>query len=255
MINAEPLTLTLSPEDINTRDRVLLEQEPWDPYVGMLTKGGVVVYLYDLLFGEEDNVSTDCGVDEYAGVSGVVYAYPDPKDLNYHIGISHSDPGEPIITELQYSELLQVQNEKAPILRYPTDEIISAEWITDAFTVGGQPLPRPIIHTSGGKIRISEAVYGTILVIYKVVRHTYSVYILPRPTAIENKYQSYVYAVWDGGNNYLEYEPPKTVEDGGDCNLSRHGEGDISTPEDCEPPLVSPEDVHYDVDYCSGKVF
>jgi len=247
------LRITRSLPGSEAKNRVLLEQERWDPYIGMLTKGGVVAYLHDLLFGEGDGVEENCGVNEDGSVSGNVFAYPDPPDLNYSAKISHGVLGPRVVAELEYAELLQIQKITEPALRYPTSEILSAEWVTDAFAVDGEVLPRPAVDISGNRPRIAEQVYGTLLVIYRVVRHAYSVTIYPRPEAAENKYQSYIYALWDGGNNFIEYNPPPTVLDGGRCNSG--GGGSVTVvPPDCEPAPPQPEDLHYDVDYCDGTV-
>lgn len=250
-----PLRISRSLAGRETKNRVLLEQEPWDPYVGMLTKGGAFAYIRNLLFDEGDGVQENCGVDADGWITGSVYAYPDPAALAYKIGVSHGKLGPRIETELQYAELLQIQNETEPELRYPTTSIISASWVTDALAKDGETMPRPAISTAGGRVRIAAKTYGTILVIYRVIRHTYQVWISPRPTAAENKYQSFIYAIWDGGNNVIEYKPPADAEDGGRCNsLARYGEGGTEPPTDCEPPHASPEDLHYDVDYCTGEV-
>ena len=249
------LRITRSRAGQETKNRVLLGQEPWDPYIGMLTVGGLWAYIRQLLYGEGEGVQENCGADEAGLIGGVVYAYPDPAGLVYDLGISHGDPGPRIETELKYAELLQVQNETEPSLRYPTDEIYSAVWVTDALAKDGETLPRPAISIAGGRVRTATPTYGTILAIYKVVRHTYQVWISPRPTAAENKYQSFIYAVWDGGNNYIEYQPPADAEDGGRCNnLIHYGEGGTTPSGDCEPPRPTPQDINYDVDYCSGEV-
>jgi len=248
-----PFRITRSLARSETKNRILLEQERWDPYIGMLTKGGVVAYLHGLLFGEESGVEKRCGVDEEGNVSSDIFAYPDPPDLGYHLGISHGVLGPRVITDLVYAELLQIQGVTEPALRYPTREILSAEWVTDAFAVDGEALPRPVVSITDGRVRIAQAVYGTMLVIYRVVRHSYAATISPRPEAAENRYQSYIYAVWPGGTNYRAYELPPAVENGGRCNLNGD-DVDIDSPDGCRPPSVRPEDLHYDVDYCDGTV-
>lgn len=244
-----PLRITRSTSARDTSASVLLEQEPWDRYVGLLTRGGVVVYLRSLLFDEPPQEEKCAALDGVVG--GIVYAYPDPPGLAYHLGISHGEAGERIVSELEYAEVLQIQNEQRPSLRYPTGEILSATWVTDAFAADGESLPRPAVSIAGGQIVIAAPVYGTLLVIYRVTRHTYRVRIAARPTAPENKYQSYVYAVWDGGNNFIEYQPPVDAEDDGRCNNSRRGDGDISAPDRCEPS-VYPEDIWRYWDYCQN---
>lgn len=250
----QTLSITRSNQREESSAYVLLEQEPWDQYVGMLTKGGVVAYLNNLLFGDEKQ-EEDCGVAEDGTISSLIYAYPSPASLNYRIAISHGELGERIVDEVEYAEILQIQMEQNPTLRYPTSSIISATWVTDSFATDGEALARPAISIAGGRIFISKSVYGTILVIYRVIRHTYDGTILPRPDAAENKYQSFVYAVWDGGNNVIEYQLPADAEDGGKCNNRyKRGQGGTEPPKDCEPPIATPEDISVDVDYCSGKV-
>lgn len=231
---------------------VLLEQEPWDKYVGYLTRAGAVAWLDAMLYGDpEEDLTEHCGIDTAGNVAGVVYAYPEPVSLNYLAGISHGRLGPRRIDKLPYSEVLQVQLETEPALKYPTDKIFSAEWLTDAFTNDGATLPRPAVDISGKRPRIAGAIFGSLLVVYEVVRHTYTVTISARPASVEKAYQSHVYAVWDGGTRAMEYQPPDEAAAGGRCN-GRYGVGTINdSPYD--PPTVQPKDIERQWDYCSNS--
>jgi len=246
----QTLSITRSNQREESSAYVLLEQEPWDAYVGMLTKGGLLAYLRSLLYGEtdEEQEKGNCGL--LNGIAEtVVYAYPYPASLAYAIGISHGDLGPREKTVSEYAEVIQVQNVTDPQLKYPTDRIISAEWLS-AFKLSGETASRPTISTSGGRIRLSAPCYGSLFVRYEVVRHIYSVTVEPRPDATENLYESFIYATWNGGNEYLKFEPPADAESGGGrCNTGG-GESDIQPSDDCEPPSASPADIHQDYDYC-----
>lgn len=213
-----PLRITRSNADRGvSAGRVLLEQEPWDPYVGYLTKGGAVAYLRGLLFGEADQElpATNCGIDVAAGgiTKGTVYAYPDPPELGYLLALSHGTVSGHSVEFLNFAEVVHLQNEIEPALRYPTRRIVSAEWLGSAMLGALPAAGMPAIAIAGGRVKASAPIYGSMLVVYEVVRHIYAATVTPRLEAAQNKYQSYIYAVWDGGNNYLEYKPPADAEE------------------------------------------
>jgi len=228
---------------------VMLEQEPWDPNMGYLTKAGAVAYLNALLFGDpEEDLIENCGAD----VQSTVYAYPEPSNLQYSIAITHGVLGEAREEILEYAEVIQVQQETDINLQYPTTNVISAEWLTDAFNLDGDTLPTPDIIISGGSVAVESRVDGSLYVIYEVFRHIYSVAVPEREDAEENNYQSHIYAVWAGGNNVIEYDLPADLEDGGSCN-NFVGSGVVFPPDEPEPPRAYPEDQQKYTDYCTGE--
>lgn len=190
---------------------VLLEQDAWKPYTGFLTKAGAVAYLRSLLFGEPDDAPTEnCGaaggVDGNAA-TGTVYAYPDPPELAYQLHVSNGTLSGQMVEILPFSEIVQFQNSTEAALQYPTRTILAAEWLSK-----GEGLPE--ILTAGGRVRTKTPVLGSMMVVYEIVRHSREVSVAPRLGATQNSYQNFIYAVWDGGNAYLEYKPPPDAEEG-----------------------------------------
>lgn len=231
---------------------VLLEQDEWDPSVGKLSKLGVFAYLQGLLFGEETADLQDCGTDALGWVRKDIYAYPSSPGLGYLIGISHGEIGERIVEDLEYAEVINLQNETEIGLKYPCQGIISKEWITDSFDSEGGELPRPKVSISseGDDLQISGPAVGALLVVYRVIRHRYHIDVPPRENAGENSLQSFVWVVWSGGNNYMEVSLPDD-QDMSECNNWGGGGGHIGSPGPNRPESVPPEDENRDIDYCT----
>jgi hypothetical protein len=229
-------------------DFVLLEQEPWDPYVGFLTKLGVVAYLNKLLFQGPD-LAENCGWDGDT-LSRQIFGYPSRRDLNYTAGCSHGTLGPRRVQEVDYTEAIQCNLELEPELTYPALSVTRFAWVGDAYSPLGDVLARPAVTINANGIKIATKVYGTLLVTYKVCRHIYSIAIRPRVGATENKLQSFVYAVWSGGNTYLEVKPPAGAEDG-ECNYYR-GSGNF-TSEPNKPQSVPADDQNIYIDYCTQE--
>lgn len=202
------LRITRSLSGGESAGSVLIEQDAWKPYTGLLTKAGAVAYLHSLLFGEPDDAPTEnCGASDGNIATGTVYTYPNPPELLYKLSVSNGSFVGYMAEVLQFSEIVQFQNTAEVSLRYPTRTILAAEWLSK-----GEDLPDII--TTGGRVRTKTPVLGSAMVVYQVVRHSREVSVNPRPGATENTYQNFIYAVWDGGNSYKEYVPPADVEEG-----------------------------------------
>jgi hypothetical protein len=268
--SAKILNISLS----NTTDSggsVMIEQNAWSPYTGYLTKGGAVAYLYSLLFGDpEDAPAENCGatggVDGNAA-TGTVYTYPTPHTLQYKFAVSNANITGPFVEFLEFAEVAQIQNTTEVRLQYPTKRIISAEWLSK-----GLGLPDIII--TEGRVRVKKPTMGSMLVVYEVVRHTWEVAVNPRLDSTKNVYQNYIYAVWDGGNSYLEYTPPPDAQEGdsgsdsAECNSKwkaltslgldpdsgyTSGDTDITLDKDNIPVAPSLGDIEKSWNYCENK--
>lgn len=234
-----------------------LEQEGWGRYVGYLTRVGVVAYLKNLLFGDEDydTEASNCGPDADGHVRKSIFAYPGPAELHYLIGISHGEIGERIVEELDYAEVLNLQEDQAVSLKYPCRQLLSTTWLIDAYDSDGETLPEPdiVIKQDGNTKSFATSTYGALLVVYRVLRHRYRIDVPPRENAGENSLQSFVWAVWTDGTNYMEVSLPDDKEPGS-CNNSFRGHGHIGTPGPDRPESVPPEDEDTFFDYCTQKV-
>jgi len=208
--SAKILNISLS-NPTSSGGSVMIEQNAWSPYTGYLTKGGAVAYLYSLLFGEPDdgpgeNCGATGGVDGNTA-TGTVYTYPDPPELPYKFSVSNASVTGLAVEALEFAEVVHIQNTTEARLQYPTRRIISAEWLSKG-------LGLPEIITTGGRVRVRKPTMGSMLVVYEVVRHSREVSVNPRLDSTKNLYQNFIYVVWDGGNNYLEYSPPPDAEEG-----------------------------------------
>jgi hypothetical protein len=261
----EALTIQYAPPSDSGAGYVALEQEPWPKFTGYLTQGGVIAYVKSLLFGDpttgQDN-EDDCGM--WGGsFSTKMYACPYPHGLHYTAGLSHGSVGGRVIQQENYAEVVLLQQANTATLRYPTDRIISAEWLADAYDIYGRTTSRPRITTTGGRVTVDRVVYGAMLVVYEVVRHIYGLAIGRRENYAENLITSHFYAVWDGGNNSLACRPPPDGEDGAHCRHDddlitgytggnmRPGAGDDNGDDD-DLPTVRPKDENYSYDWCCG---
>ncbi len=232
--------------DINNDDFVLLEQEPWDLNTGYITHFGLYQYINGLMFSANPP-SPKCP----DLTPRMVYAYPSRPDLNYKFGCSWGTLGPRIIVDATFRETIQCNLEIELTTAYPPQEIVSWGWIGGAWTEDGEPIDYPVVETDGNKIILSSKVYGTLAVNYKVCRHKYALSITPRPTAIENRIQSHVYAIWDGGNEVLEIKHPEGTEEEA-CNYNIDYTMDFI--DNRQPPThVDPEDINVEVDYCTGE--
>jgi hypothetical protein len=250
---------------------VHLEQEKWDPYTGHLTKVAALGWLQKMLFGG-DAPPSNCPGDG-PGYQKALYAYPQPEGLNYQAYLSHGLLTGPVIQRREFTELIQCNLDRRPGLKYPAIAINSHEWQGETYDGQGNMVPPPLVEVVDNSIRLSSAVYGSLRVSYLVCRHTYVAAVQPREEYGENKLQTYLLAVWAGGNNHLEVEAPATAEDGL-CNsrwnpgagmfgylptwsegmgggLSGDGDGDEEDDNPYRP--VDGEDENRYIDYCTQE--
>lgn len=244
------LTITIgAPARPESGAFVLLEQEAWDPYINYLTKAGVIGYLNARLFNAPPPPAFCSAPD--GSYSKTVYAYPSPGALPYRIGVAVGVISERSQSFLDYAEAIQcdLQTELTP--KYPVQEITRWEWVGDAYDRDGAVIPKPAVRISGKGLALDQPVYGTVLVVYKVVQHRYTVSIKPRIGAQENRLTAFAWAVWSGGNTVIEVEAPDGAEEGV-CQAGLDtGSSHVEDMPDGVPGSVSPDNETHDIDYCT----
>jgi hypothetical protein len=240
------LTIVNPDRSRDTDDFVLLEQDRWEANIGYITKFAMFQYINHLLFNA-DPPAANCPV---LGPR-TVYAYPSRPDLNYRIGCTWGTLGPRRVNESDFQEALQCNLQTELETRYPPLAVTGYTWLGDAYSPAGDVLTRPAVTIADGKIRIAQAVYGTLLVSYTVHRHLYSLATPVRPGALENTIQSHVYACWAGGNTVIEIEQPEGAEDG-ECNYNHSTVLNVNPSPDSPPDHVDPENEYIDIDYCTG---
>jgi len=247
---------------------LILEQESWDPYTGHLTKMQIIGWLGLIIFNTAAPGS-NCPPDG-PGFEKFIYAFPYPQNLNYKIGCSHGSLGTRKIETIEFSELVQCNLSRTPQMQYPAVAITSYAFEGDCYSKDGDIVAAPSIRVRNNVLTLSTAVYASLRVSYLVERHVYRISIQPRQEYHDKKYQSFVYAVWPGGTNYLGVEDPVGAEsEEQECNNIFDGNnnftglpkpggtsigGDLEVEGDEPYGPVSGEDEYVDIDYCSGEV-
>ena len=231
---------------------ILLEQQPWDKTLGLVTRLDIVQALEKQFFDASGAV-VDCGMDsDGSGFTALVFAYPSPDDLPFETGITHGFAGSPMRFEFTMTEQLSFSLDTEQTVKYPVKRFISAAWVDKVYAVDGSILDHPEIVNDGQKIIIGEKVYGTATVRYTTVRYAFSVRITARDTVPENVFQSVFYAWWNGGIELLTVDSPANAEDGYVNQVNCSG-GSLSMgpddPDD-ETPTVDPKNKEIVLNYC-----
>jgi len=242
-------SVNYSVQSKTSNDFVLLEQEPWDPYVGLLTKMGAISFLGKIMFNNKEP-ETNCASDGNT-YTNKVYAYPSREDLAYSMGWVNADNTAKLIKFPIFTELIQCNLKQDLELKYPAMEIISAAWRGGSFSAEGDIVIPPNLTLTSKGITVSRRVYGSVIVRYKVYQHLYPFVVTKRKDAIENSFTAFAYAIWDGGNEFIELKAPEGAEDG-KCN-NYAGIGNF-TKDDPRPDHVDPEDQYIKIDYCDQTV-
>ena len=258
MTEFRSLSLSLSDDRDSAENLLFLEQKAFSPFAGKLTKGGMVTgFLSWVLPREYEEPGNTCG-----GSSGIftatIYAYLYLQTLNYSIDTSYGSLGERVVEDITYTEGVQLSLKDRVDFSYPNEEIISTEWVGAVYNSRGETIPKPSFTADNRTLYFSEKVYGYLKVKYKITRHRYSAIVSGRnikdATITEDKYTSTVFAVYDGGIDWIQVQSPYGFEDfDGEC-----GNGVIldTTPDDSPnaPPTASPDDKDIFIDYCTQEI-
>lgn len=228
------------PDPLNT---VIIEQQEWSAYSGGLTRWQSVAFLVGLLYRGIDwtNYQINCDMEDGRIVCNI-HVYPLKPGLFYRLAVTHGELGERRIESVDVEENARLTLEQEISVRYPVDEIVSAEWLGDCFDAEFNVVPQPRLRIRADRRQVEAAqpVYGTVAVKYRTTRHTYELRIEKREEAIENLYSSIAYALVDAGAPVTEVlePPPAASELEADCGYG--GGMKISGPEDDGPGLDEP---------------
>lgn len=247
--------------------KIMLEQEAWSYYTGVVTKVQFIKCLADKLYdkspdAEQKGISDfgiDCGTTGNV-VNAVVLAYPYEPDLNYALYATYGTLTGPSVEEKEKIETVLLKNQDNIEVKYPVMGIVSAEWIQDAYRKDGKqlekisPNPEILVGDDLKTIKAATKCYGSVKVTYQTMVHTYFLNIPKRESAEENKYSSVVYAIYTGKPVWLGIEPPPGAEESeGDCSKTS-----IVDPQPPSRPQGLPEepsgDLVFNYEYCSGEL-
>ncbi len=250
------LTVQFQSPAAETAEELILEQIPWDNYIGKVTTGAMMNYLKALMYGyEEDGSSVDCGLDANNAYSCVVMAYPDDPNMAYIMRVTHGDVGSCVVKNVDFTELVNIKLASEAKLKYPAQSIVSVNFIGSTYDDQGRIVPHPAVTFSGRTITLDASVYGIMLIVYEIITHGYTVTVPRREIAEENYYSSIVFANWAGGKIHLELEPPPSAEDLAakqlDC-WSVFSPFERAPGKEC-PPQTRIADRDTTVEYCSQE--
>lgn len=253
-----------NPSGADGECELLIEQEPWGKDVGVTTEMTGILGIASAINGTRWPEVFCGGMNGY--FNATVYVYPCDFGMDYQFHVSHGSVTSGS-TDIKYrEEVVQCSMQLVHTLDYPLYQLGSMSWIGRCYDSQGNFVSRPQVSIYGNQVVISEEVYGSVRVRYTVVRHTYHVTISRRFAAIENKYESVAYAVWDGGVKWIDIEAPAGFEAyDGDCgNGSYHddnlqdgyisdqlGRTDICGHRYTDIPVASSADRRITVQYCT----
>jgi len=227
-------------------DFILLEQFKSDMEATALTKAGVYHFLNAKLFDRYSGPVT-----RPADPRKYVFAYPSPPELPYRFGMSWGTFGPLTVRDKIMVEAIRCNLELVITPKYPVVTIHEWQWVGGVYDQKGTRIIRPVINRSddGRSLILEDRVYGLLSIVYHVIQHEYLVNVPVRDEPAENKYPSYAYAVWDGGNTYLGLDPLPPVEGGGG------GGGTIIEDDDDkdDDDYIKGEDEIHEFDYCTGE--
>ena len=233
---------------------VIIEQERWAGQ-GVVTKLDLVKAISNSVYASEDEVSSDCGLLDGAYAS-TLYVYPYDRNLVFQIGITWGTLGGGQFSEVEVTENVSFSLTNSKSVTYPIQELISTEFINDPWGDEGQVLDVPTVTVDGQDVTLTEYVYGTVKIVYKTVRYSYTLTIPPREDTVDTAYESVGYVWWDGGVEMKELEPPIGAEYDYATEAKCWSRGQLHMEPDTSPPPLPSGDSNSEyitIDYCSQE--
>lgn len=235
------------------RDLLLLEQEAWSAYTGVLTKAGLARYLRGALYGVEAGQVIDCGLSD-DNLSIVIYAWPLAPGVTFRLRSSVGDLGEVLIDTVSSAESVSYNLTDHASLRHPADYIESARWLTGPYNSAGEAIAPPALTVSGRDLMLSEPVWGSVWIRSVGTRYTcrLSLSLDAAEPLLAAGWSEYVIGLPEGGRPVaLALTPPPGAEElartGAECGRSVSVR--VLGP-DKTPPTAQPKDKTIKCDYC-----
>lgn len=217
-----------------------IEQEEWKPYTGGLTKYAMAKWFAGLIYEQDGDVKVDCGFDADGSVTTVINVYPNDIAKPYTPHLTHGSLGGAVVISETMEELIEFSMAKRGSLNYPCQSVVSVAWQGDCYDADLAVISKPALGVSADRKEViaSHEVYGTALVKYNVVRHSYAIAIPLRPDAEMNKFSSVFFVTWDGPVEFHRLStPPGADEFEGGCGS---GKSTIEPPDPDDPSLPDP---------------
>lgn len=237
------------------RDLLLLEQDSWSAYTGLLTKAGLARYLRAALYGAESNAVIDCGFSGDS-LTIVIHAWPLVPGVSFRLRTSVGELGEVLIDTVSSAESVSFTLTDRASLRHPADVIESVSWLVGPYDRAGTLIAAPALSVSGRELTLSAPVWGCAWIRSAGTRYACAVSI-PRDIAeplLAAGWSEYVIGLPEGGRPVaLELSPPPGAEalarSGGECG--RGSRFSVRGRDGASPPEAQPRDKTVKCDYCA----
>lgn len=239
-------------------DLLMIEQEDWQPYTGVVTRAELVRYLASALYGERYQSRVDCGMAAGAVVCAI-NVYPRVAGLAYQFHASHGTLSPRTVDMVEEEESINFTLTTEATPTHPPRSISSAEWLAECYDADGVRVDPPPLTIDGGRLTIPAPVHGAVSVRYTTERHGYILSCQRRAAALDNHYSAAVYGVYAGGINWLEIEMPPGIDTfeldpDAVCGWGS-GRGTVTWPDgDPYPVADDPHSRHTEVDYCTQEI-
>lgn len=246
------LTAYISRPAAAVRDLLVIEQEGYGATDGYLSRAGLYLGLLALLDGEqpaEPVCVDDCRT--------ALYVYRRDLLLNYRLAVSHGKLGAPVREDdIYFTERLKFVMSDTMPFRYPCRDVVESRWLGDVvYDQDGGEVDPPGQTPSVDAMTLTQPVYGTLAVTYRIDRDRYDLELPAREAAIENRYSSVAYAVYTGGLQWLAVQPPPGAEESGQqCSGGWGASLSVIPPDDPGLPTAPNADAEIVIDYCSQEV-
>lgn len=246
------------------RDLILLEQEEWGKYCGILTRANLVRYLRSMFFEEQksddelaNEVRVDCcGYGDDLAIP--LYVYELREGVSYDLRATAGRLGRGVLETVYEKESLTFNLNAEATIRHPAARIVSARWLTGPWTTGGADVAPPTLTLDGRTARSPIPLFGTVELLLAVRRWRH-ILTIPQDEAEElliNGWAEFAVGLPGGGRPVgVEVAPPpgaaELAKTGAECGRGRGGDsGHVSGPDDDGEPTASPENKHIRCDYC-----
>ena len=152
-------------------DLLMLEQEPWGSYIGVLTKLFSARYLQRALYGRNDEQEpVDCGWGETMALT--VHAYPLAPEVHFRLAATCGQMGE-----LQQETIVERQSISFDLateqtITHPATAILDAQWLAGPYTTGGARVSSPALQVRGRSVISPIPLFGSVWLTLEVQRAT-----------------------------------------------------------------------------------
>lgn len=253
------LTIPFTSDARPSGESVLLEQEELGARSGRLSAASMARYVEHAVYGVSASAPAgliDCGVDGAGNLDTAVLVWPLRDGVRYRLVATVGSLGQGELGEVENEETVSFTLTETARLQRPGRRILSAQWLTGPWTIGGERIDPPPLAIDGLELRANRPVYGSARVVVLARRYRHPLTIAwdeARPLLEAGDWSEYAVCLpTDAAPVALPLEAPRGAAEmarsGRPCGgVSFHVESD----EDGWPPSCPPEGKHVDCDYCS----